>query len=66
MKAPAKGVMNTCGSNAMIDAVASTDADPVVLVNHHTSENWTSLLPNRLKACPVNIAQKSLMGLGVL
>ncbi len=48
----------------MMEAVARTDADPVVLVSHQTMVNWTSLLPRRETACPVNTTQKSLMSLG--
>jgi hypothetical protein len=53
--------MGTWGRIAMMDARANTDAEPETVVNHQMRANWTSLLPNREKACPVNITQKLLM-----
>jgi hypothetical protein len=39
-------------------AVARTLAEPVFCVNHQISANWTRALPNREKACPVQIVKK--------
>jgi len=43
--APENGPIRTWGRIATIVAVARTVADPVVLVSHQTSANWTSRLP---------------------
>jgi hypothetical protein len=48
-------------------AVANTVAEPVVLVIHQTSANWTSAEPINEKACPVHMvknlaAQRSGIG----
>jgi hypothetical protein len=56
-KAPAKGAIRTWGRSAIIEAKASTEAEPDYLVSHQTMENCTSRLPNRENACPVNIVK---------
>jgi len=37
-------------SSAIMVAKANTVAEPVILVSHQTSANWTSWLPTREKA----------------
>ena len=49
-----------CGRMAMIEAKASTFAEPVCWVSHHTSENWTRRLPTSEIVCPVKIMKKFL------
>jgi len=40
-----------------MDAIASTVAEPVNLVSHHTSANWAARLPISENACPVQIVK---------
>jgi hypothetical protein len=54
------------GNRAIIVAKASTVAEPVVLVSHQTSANWTSWLPTKEKACPVQITKNEVRGLDCL
>lgn len=44
-------------------AVASTVADLVVSVSHHTSANWASLLPISENDCPVQIVKNRVFQL---
>jgi hypothetical protein len=55
--APARGERRISGIRATIVAVASTVAEPVNWVSHHTSANWTTLLPINEKACPVQMVK---------
>ena len=56
--APAKGPMITWGSIATSVAVASTVAEPVDWVSHHTRANCTRPLPSNENACPPQIVKK--------
>jgi hypothetical protein len=56
-RAPAIGPMTIPGSREIKVAVAKIVAEPVVSVSHHTSANWTTPLPNREKACPVQMVK---------
>lgn len=51
------GPRKISGIRATIDAVASTVAEPVSLVSHHASANWTTLLPINESACPVQMVK---------
>ena len=42
-------------------AKASTVAEPVVRVNHHTRANCTNWLPKRENACPIQMTQNGFM-----
>jgi len=55
--APATGPRIIWGSMAIKVAVASTVADPVVLVSHQTSANCTNWLPNNENTCPVQMVK---------
>jgi hypothetical protein len=47
----------------IIIAVASTVAEPVNWVSHHTNANWATLLPIKEKAWPVQITKNGAMDL---
>ena len=55
--APTKGPSTICGSSATSVAVASTVAEPVLLVSHQTRANCTSDEPTSEKACPVQMVK---------
>jgi hypothetical protein len=52
------GPSTTWGSKPTKEAVASTVADPVILVSHQIKANCTSWLPSSENACPVQIVKK--------
>ena len=50
---PAMGEKKILGSSPSRVAVAKTVAEPVDLVKYQIKVNWTSALPNKENACPV-------------
>ena len=66
MMAPAKGLTMISGMMATAEAVARMEADPVVLVSHHTRANWTRDEPKSENAWLIQNMKKGFFQLALM